>query len=104
CNDDRPHDWDVILEQHVCLFRGAMGAEFLLWMTTPVSPCKHCRLMPSIEDITRMDCQHTHRLESNKACVGYAWSGKLQPISPLPTCLPELRAFLMSGVIFPRSD
>ncbi|GFX96640.1 transposable element Tcb2 transposase [Trichonephila clavipes] len=30
CNDDRPHLYrDVILEQHVRLFRGAMGAEFL---------------------------------------------------------------------------
>ncbi|GFX74442.1 HTH_Tnp_Tc3_2 domain-containing protein [Trichonephila clavipes] len=27
---------DVILEQHVRLFRGAMGAEFLSMMTTPV--------------------------------------------------------------------
>ncbi|GFS51030.1 HTH_Tnp_Tc3_2 domain-containing protein [Trichonephila clavipes] len=27
---------DVILEQHVRLFRGAMGVEFLLWMTTSV--------------------------------------------------------------------
>ncbi|GFU90107.1 HTH_Tnp_Tc3_2 domain-containing protein [Trichonephila clavipes] len=27
---------DVILEQHVRLFRGAMGAEFCLWMTMPV--------------------------------------------------------------------
>ncbi|GFX42378.1 uncharacterized protein TNCV_1519421 [Trichonephila clavipes] len=27
---------DVIVEQHVRFFRDAMGAEFCLWMTTPV--------------------------------------------------------------------
>ncbi|GFV89511.1 nibrin [Trichonephila clavipes] len=37
---------DVILEQHVRLFRDAMGAEFLF--KRPSSSCKHCRRMPSI--------------------------------------------------------
>ncbi|GFV27093.1 HTH_Tnp_Tc3_2 domain-containing protein [Trichonephila clavipes] len=31
---------DLILEQHARLFRGAMGAEFLLWMTTLVLSVK----------------------------------------------------------------
>ncbi|GFT80293.1 uncharacterized protein TNCV_1189641 [Trichonephila clavipes] len=33
-------------------------------------------------------------LESNRACVGYAWSTNCSP-SPPPTCLPELRRALL---------
>ncbi|GFT29306.1 uncharacterized protein TNCV_756761 [Trichonephila clavipes] len=33
-------------------------------------------------------------LESNRACVGYAWPTNCNP-SPPPTCLPELRRALL---------
>ncbi|GFT25750.1 transposable element Tcb1 transposase [Trichonephila clavipes] len=53
---------DVILEQHVRLFRVAMGAEFMCiddnarpYRASIVDEC-----LPS-EDITRMIGQHTHR-------------------------------------------
>ncbi|GFW00795.1 nibrin [Trichonephila clavipes] len=40
---------DVILEQHVRLFRGARGAEFLVMDDNArSSQCKHCRRMFSI--------------------------------------------------------
>ncbi|GFT01747.1 transposable element Tcb1 transposase [Trichonephila clavipes] len=47
---------DVILEQHVCLFRGAMGAEFL-FMEDNVRPHRANIVDESLqsEDITRMD-------------------------------------------------
>ncbi|GFX91984.1 transposable element Tcb1 transposase [Trichonephila clavipes] len=96
---------DVILEQHVRLFRGAMCAEFLfmddnarLHRANIVDECLQS------EDITRM--------------VWSAYSPDLNPIDhvldmlgrriaarqPPPTCLPELRRTLclMSGVIFPK--
>ncbi|GFT68700.1 transposable element Tcb1 transposase [Trichonephila clavipes] len=53
CNDVC---WDVILEQHVRLFRGAMGAEFL-FMDDNVRPY-HAKIVDEClqsEDITRMD-------------------------------------------------
>ncbi|GFU90177.1 nibrin [Trichonephila clavipes] len=93
---------DVILEQHVRLFRDAMGAEFLFMDDTArSSPCKHCRRMPSI------GIYHPYGLasiitglESNRICVGYAWPTNCSPSTP---CLPELRWHcLMSGVIFPK--
>ncbi|GFW25001.1 nibrin [Trichonephila clavipes] len=76
---------DVILEQHVRLFRGAMGAEFLFMddNARPHPPCKHCRRMPSIGGY------HPYGLasiltgpESNRACVGYAWPTNCSPSTP----------------------
>ncbi|GFW66776.1 nibrin [Trichonephila clavipes] len=76
---------DVILEQHVRLFGGAMGAEFLFMddNSRPPSPCKHCRRMPSIGGY------HSHGLtiiltglESNRACVVYAWPTNCSPSTP----------------------
>ncbi|GFT73272.1 nibrin [Trichonephila clavipes] len=99
---------DVILEQHVRLFRGAIGAEFLFMddnapphraniideclqseditcVVRPVlhrpgdilrftSPCKHCRRMPSIRGYHLYGLASILTgLESNRACVGYAW-------------------------------
>ncbi|GFW62407.1 uncharacterized protein TNCV_290811 [Trichonephila clavipes] len=58
---------DVILEQHVRLFRGAVGAELTSILTG---------------------------LESNRACVGYAWPTNCSH-QPPPTCLPELRMALL---------
>ncbi|GFT54926.1 DDE_3 domain-containing protein [Trichonephila clavipes] len=57
CNDDRPHIYrDVILEQHVRLFRGAMGAEFL-FMDDNARPHRANIVDECLqsEDITRMD-------------------------------------------------
>ncbi|GFV92724.1 transposable element Tcb1 transposase [Trichonephila clavipes] len=57
CNDDRPHLYrDVILEQHVRLFRGAMGAEFL-FMDDNARPHRANIVDECLqsEDITRMD-------------------------------------------------
>ncbi|GFY19144.1 transposable element Tcb2 transposase [Trichonephila clavipes] len=66
---------DVILEQHVRLFRGAMGAKFLL-MDDNARP-HHESIVDEYlqsEDITRMDWPaYSSGLESNRACVGYAW-------------------------------
>ncbi|GFY19580.1 transposable element Tcb1 transposase [Trichonephila clavipes] len=52
---------DVILEQHVRLFRGAMGAAFLF--------------MQGLASILT-------GLESNRACVGYAWPTNYSPSTP----------------------
>ncbi|GFX80838.1 transposable element Tcb1 transposase [Trichonephila clavipes] len=56
CNDDRPHYLDVILEQHVRLFRGAMGAEFL-FMDDNARPHRANIVDECLqsEDITRID-------------------------------------------------
>ncbi|GFX90439.1 DDE_3 domain-containing protein [Trichonephila clavipes] len=87
---------DVILEQHVRLFRGAMGAEFL-FMDDNARP--HCANIVDeclqSEDITRMDWP--------------AYSPDLNPIEhvpdmldrriaarlPLSTCLPKLPRALL---------
>ncbi|GFX86295.1 transposable element Tcb1 transposase [Trichonephila clavipes] len=57
CKDDRPHLYrNVILEQHVPLFRGAMGSEFLFMYD---NACPHrANIVDEClqsEDITRMD-------------------------------------------------
>ncbi|GFX35321.1 transposable element Tcb1 transposase [Trichonephila clavipes] len=64
---------DVILEQHVHLFRGAMGAEFL-FMDDNARPHR----ANIVDDI--IGGYHPYGLasiltglESNRACVGYAW-------------------------------
>ncbi|GFX17030.1 uncharacterized protein TNCV_4265561 [Trichonephila clavipes] len=57
CNDDRPHLYrDVILEQHVRLFRGAVGVEFL-FMYDNARPHRANIVDECLqsEDITRMD-------------------------------------------------
>ncbi|GFU86851.1 transposable element Tcb2 transposase [Trichonephila clavipes] len=48
---------DVILEQHVCLFRGVMGAEFMLFMDEKTRPNRANIVDECLqsEDITRMD-------------------------------------------------
>ncbi|GFW73966.1 transposable element Tcb1 transposase [Trichonephila clavipes] len=56
CSDDRPHLLDVILEQHLRLFRGAMGAEFL-FMDDNARPHRANIVDDYLqsEDITRVD-------------------------------------------------
>ncbi|GFV82929.1 nibrin [Trichonephila clavipes] len=64
------------------------GAPWMLnfrsWMTTPVySPCKHCRRMPSIGGYHPYGFSSILTgLDSNRACVGYAWPTNCSPSSP----------------------
>ncbi|GFT91541.1 nibrin [Trichonephila clavipes] len=74
---------DVILEQHVRLFRGAMGAEFLFMDDNRASPCKHCKRMPSIGGYHPYELASILTgLESKIACVGYAWLTNCSPSTP----------------------
>ncbi|GFY27328.1 transposable element Tcb1 transposase [Trichonephila clavipes] len=95
---------DVILEQHVRLFRGAMGAEFL-FMDDNARPHRANNVDECLqsEDITRMD-RPANSPDLNP--IEHEWdmlANKLQPVNPLP---PVYRNFgghcLMSGVIFPK--
>ncbi|GFV04764.1 transposable element Tcb1 transposase [Trichonephila clavipes] len=97
---------DVILEQHVRLFRGARGAEFLFMddiahphRANIVDECLHS------EDITRMDWPaYFTGLESNRACVRCALPTNCNPVNP-PTCLPELwRALLDEWCNIPQDQ
>ncbi|GFT01079.1 transposable element Tcb2 transposase [Trichonephila clavipes] len=74
---------DVILEQHVRLFRGAMGAEFLFrddnarpHRANIVDECLQS------EYITLMDWPELTALKSNRTCVGYAWLTNCSPSTP----------------------
>ncbi|GFS78085.1 nibrin [Trichonephila clavipes] len=67
---------------YVC-FGAPWVLNFCLWMTTPVFTCKHYRQMPSIGGY------HPYGLisiliglESNRACVGYAWPTNFSPSTP----------------------
>ncbi|GFY24720.1 transposable element Tcb1 transposase [Trichonephila clavipes] len=73
---------DVILEPHVRLFRGVMGAEFL-FMDDNARPHR-ANIVDEYfqsEDITRMAYILTG-LGSNRACVGYAWPTNCNPSAP----------------------
>ncbi|GFX39490.1 uncharacterized protein TNCV_2668521 [Trichonephila clavipes] len=86
---------DSILEQHVRLFQGAIGAE-LLFMDDNARPHHaNCRRMHSIGRYHPFGLASILTgLESNRACVGYAWPMNCRP-SPHPNCLPELRSALL---------
>ncbi|GFS61994.1 transposable element Tcb1 transposase [Trichonephila clavipes] len=95
---------DVILEQHVRLFRGAMGAEFL-FMDDNTRPHRtnivdECLLS---EDITRMDSP-AYSPDLNP--IEHVWiclADELQPFNPLPFVYRHFGGHcLMSGVIFPK--
>ncbi|GFT21314.1 transposable element Tc3 transposase [Trichonephila clavipes] len=87
---------DVILEQHVRLFRGAMGAEFLfmddnarLHRANIVDECLQS------EDITLMDWP-AYSPDLNR--IDHVWDMLCQRIAarqPPPTCLLELRRSLL---------
>ncbi|GFV68263.1 dorsal-ventral patterning protein tolloid [Trichonephila clavipes] len=95
---------NVILEQHVRVFRGAMGAEFL-FMDDNARP-RRANIVDECfqsEDITRMDCP-TYSPDLNP--IKHVWDmlgRRIAARQPLP---PVYRNFgghcLMSGVIFPK--
>ncbi|GFW57129.1 transposable element Tcb1 transposase [Trichonephila clavipes] len=91
---------DVILEQRVRFFRGAMGAEFL-FMDDNARPhrAKIVDKCLQSEDITRMDWPAYSQYSMCRICL----ADELQPVNPLP---PVYRNFgghcLMSGVIFSK--
>ncbi|GFS94394.1 transposable element Tcb1 transposase [Trichonephila clavipes] len=76
---------EVILEQHVRLFRGTVSAEFL-FMDDNSRPHRANIVDECLqsEDITCMDCvaRIFIRLESYRACVGYAWLTNCSPSTP----------------------
>ncbi|GFU61835.1 transposable element Tcb2 transposase [Trichonephila clavipes] len=75
---------DVILEQHVRLFRGAMGAEFL-FMDDNARPHRANIVDESLqsEDITRMDWPaYSPDLNSIEHGGGYAWPTNCSPSTP----------------------
>ncbi|GFV57278.1 transposable element Tcb1 transposase [Trichonephila clavipes] len=95
---------NVILEQHVRVFRGGMGTEFLS-MDDNARPhrAKIVDECLQMEDITRMDWP-AHSPDLNPIeHVCDMLGRRIAARQPPPTCLPELRRHcLMSGVIFPK--
>ncbi|GFW34511.1 transposable element Tc3 transposase [Trichonephila clavipes] len=87
---------DVILEQHVRLFRGGMGAEFL-FMDDNAGPHRANIVDECLqsEDITRMDWR-AYSPELNS--IEHVWNmlgRRMQPVSPLPPVYRELRRALL---------
>ncbi|GBN95227.1 Polypeptide N-acetylgalactosaminyltransferase 13, partial [Araneus ventricosus] len=87
---------DVILEQHVRLFRGAMGAEFL-FMDDNARPHRANIVDECLqsEDITRMDWP---AYSPNLNPIEHVWDmlgRRIAARQPPPTCLPELRRALL---------
>ncbi|GFU48771.1 transposable element Tcb2 transposase [Trichonephila clavipes] len=88
---------DVILEQHVLLFRSAMGAEFL-FMDDNARPHRANTVYECLqsEDITRMDWP---AYSSDLNPIEHVWDmlGRRIAARQLPpTCLPELRRTLLN--------
>ncbi|GFX15472.1 transposable element Tc3 transposase [Trichonephila clavipes] len=87
---------DVILEQHVRLFRGAMDAEFL-FMDDNARPHRANTVDECLqsEDITRIDwpaySPDLNSIEHVRDMLGR----RITAPQPPPTCLPELRRSLL---------
>ncbi|GFW21359.1 transposable element Tcb1 transposase [Trichonephila clavipes] len=85
---------DVILEQHVRLFQGTMGAEFLFMDDMPVLTVQTDECLQS-EDITRMDwpayLPDLNSIEHVRDMLGRRIAARQPP----PTCLRELRRALL---------
>ncbi|GFU34552.1 DDE_3 domain-containing protein [Trichonephila clavipes] len=87
---------DVILEQHVRLLPGAMGAEFL-FMDDNARP-HHANIVNEClqsEDIPHMDWPE---YSPNLNPIEYLWymlGCRIAARQPPPTCLPELRRALL---------
>ncbi|KFM72689.1 Transposable element Tcb1 transposase, partial [Stegodyphus mimosarum] len=87
---------DVILEQHVRLFRGAMGAQFV-FMDDNARPHRANIVSECLqsEDITHMDWP-AFSLDLNP--VQHVWDmlgRRVAALQPPPTCLPELQRALL---------
>ncbi|GFU81020.1 transposable element Tcb2 transposase [Trichonephila clavipes] len=87
---------DVILEQHVRLFRGVMGAEFL-FMDDNARPYRANIADECLqsEDITRMDCLAYSPNFNPTEHVWDMFGRRIAARQPPPTCLPELRRALL---------
>ncbi|GFX06383.1 transposable element Tcb1 transposase [Trichonephila clavipes] len=88
--------WDIILEQYVRLFRGAMGAE-VLFMDDNARPHRanivdECL---QLEDITLMDWPVYSPDLNPIEHVLYMLGRQNAARQPSPTCLPELRRALL---------
>ncbi|GFU52539.1 transposable element Tcb1 transposase [Trichonephila clavipes] len=84
--------WDVILEQHVRLFRGAMGDKFL-FMDDNARPHRANIVDECLqkEDITRIDLP-AYSPDLNP--IEHMWDRlgrQIAALKPPPTCLPKLR-------------
>ncbi|GFV98985.1 transposable element Tcb1 transposase [Trichonephila clavipes] len=89
---------DVILEQQVRLFRGAMGAEFL-FMDNNARPHRANIVDECFqsEDITRMDWPEYSPDLNLKEHVWDMLGRRIADRRPPPICLPELRRALLDG-------
>ncbi|GFU46204.1 transposable element Tcb1 transposase [Trichonephila clavipes] len=95
---------DVILEQQVRLFRGAMGAEFL-FMDDNARPHRANIVDECLqsEDITRMDWPAYSPDSNPKEHVWDMLGRRIAARQPPTTCLPEFGGHcLMGGVLFPK--
>ncbi|GFV01254.1 transposable element Tcb1 transposase [Trichonephila clavipes] len=95
---------DVILEQHIRLFRGAMGADFLFMDDN--AHAHHANIVDEClesEDITRMDwpayLPDLNPIEHVWDMLGRRIASRQPPLTSLPDFVGHC---LMSGVILPK--